>query len=178
MARNVEIKARLRDAERVAAVAARLSGGEPQLIIQHDIFYGSAQGRLKLRRFPDGSGELIAYDRPDRPGPKTSNYHIHRTADPATLHQALAAALTPVGEVRKERRLYLVGRTRVHIDHVDGLGDYLELEVVLAAHETPEDGRVEAEKLLQELGVAVADLVSGAYVDLLAAGGEARARRD
>jgi len=178
MARNVEIKARLRDPASVAAVAARLSGSEPQLIIQHDIFYGSDQGRLKLRRFPDGNGELITYDRPDRPGPKTSCYHLYRTADPAALHASLAAALAPAGEVRKERRLYLVGRTRVHLDRVDGLGDFLELEVVLAEHETPEDGRIEAEELLRELGVDVADLVSGAYVDLLAAGNQARSQRD
>ncbi len=170
MARNVEIKARLRDPEQVAAVARRLAGVEPELIVQHDTFFQSDHGRLKLRRFADGTGELIAYDRPDRAGPKTSDYRLYRTADPLALHASLAAALKPAGEVRKQRHLYLVGRTRVHLDRVEGLGDYLELEVVLSDTETVADGRAEAERLLDTLGVESTDLVSGAYVDLLASG--------
>lgn len=167
MARNVEIKARLRDPARTAAVAARLAGGEPEIIRQHDTFYRCDRGRLKLRRFADGTGELIAYDRPDRAGPKTSDYRLYRTRDPEALHAALAAAHALAGEVRKERRLHLVGRTRVHLDRVEGLGEFLELEVVLAEGETVAEGREEAERLLRELGIAAADLISGAYVDLL-----------
>jgi adenylate cyclase len=169
MARNVEIKARLRDPERAARVAARLADGGPRLIVQHDRFYRAGRGRLKLRRFPGGGGELIAYDRSDRAGPRTSTYRLHRTDDPATLEAVLAAALVPAGEVRKRRRLYLVGRTRVHLDRVEGLGDFLELEVVLADGESEAAGRREAERLMAELGVAEADLVAGAYVDLLGA---------
>jgi len=81
------------------------------------------------------------------------------------LGQALGAA----GRVRKERTLYLIGRTRVHLDRVEGLGDFLELEVVLADGEAEASGLAEARRLMAALGVDEAALVAGAYVDLLTA---------
>ena len=53
-------------------------------------------------------------------------------AEPTRLRDALAASCGLIGRVRKRRVVYLVGRTRVHLDCVDGLGDFLELEVVLS----------------------------------------------
>jgi predicted adenylyl cyclase CyaB len=169
MASNVEIKARLRDPAVTADRARALAGAGPTLIEQHDTFYRAARGRLKLRRFPGGGGELIWYDRPDSTGPKTSDYRLYRTDDTAALDAVLAGGLEPVGDVRKRRLLYLVGRTRVHLDEVAGLGDFLELEVVLAEGEDAAAGRAEADRLLDALGVAPGDLVAGAYQDLLAA---------
>ena len=69
--------------------------------------------------------------------------------------------------MRKHRTLYLVGRTRVHLDRVEGLGEFLELEVVLAEGETPDAGAKEARALMTALGLADDQLVEGAYVDLL-----------
>ncbi|HZT56537.1 MAG TPA: CYTH domain-containing protein, partial [Burkholderiaceae bacterium] len=63
-----------------------------------------------------------------------------------------------------------VGRTRVHLDRVEGLGDFLELEVVLRDDESAADGVAEAHALLRRLRVDAAQLVSGAYVDLLRGG--------
>jgi adenylate cyclase len=169
MARNVEIKARLHDPAATTAAAERLAGSPPEIIDQHDTFYGSARGRLKLRRFPDGRGELIAYDRPDQPGPKTSHYHLYGTTDAAGLEAVLNAGLEPLADVRKRRRLYRVGRTRVHLDQVEDLGAFLELEVVMADGEDLARGEAEAADLLASLGVATDDLVAAAYVDLLVA---------
>jgi adenylate cyclase class IV len=56
----------------------------------------------------------------------------------------------------------------VHLDRVEDLGDFLELEVVLSDGEPPEPGIDEAHGLMAALGVAPAQLVEGAYVDLLA----------
>ena len=133
MPRNVEIKARVRRPAELHRRAANLADGPPTLIRQRDTFYAAASGRLKLRDFGDGHGELIAYQRPDREGPKTSSYLIAPTGDPAALHAALAAALGVRGVVVKERTLLLSGRTRIHLDRVEGLGEFLELEVVVAA---------------------------------------------
>ena len=62
----------------------------------------------------------------------------------------------------------MVGRTRVHLDRVDDLGDFLELEVVLAELETANAGREEAHALMARLGVPPETLVAEAYVDLIA----------
>jgi predicted adenylyl cyclase CyaB len=73
-----------------------------------------------------------------------------------------------VGRVAKHRTLFLLGRTRIHLDKVSGLGHFLELEVVLDEHEPPEAGVREANDLLARLGVEPSQLIEGAYVDLLA----------
>jgi len=80
------------------------------------------------------------------------------------------------GRVRKHRTLYLVGRTRVHLDRVEGLGDFLELEVVLAEGDSADAGVKEARGLMAALGLADDQLVEGAYVDLLSQGGSCSRR--
>jgi adenylate cyclase class IV len=64
--------------------------------------------------------------------------------------------------------LFLVGRTRIHLDIVENLGHFLELEVVLRENEFTEAGVREAEELMQRLGVSPSQLIDRAYVDLLA----------
>ncbi|KAK6292257.1 hypothetical protein J4Q44_G00368410 [Coregonus suidteri] len=128
MPSNVEIKARVSNATRLAERASQLSQSEGTVIRQQDTFFNCSTGRLKLRNLMDGRGQLIFYERPDCDGPKVSNYSISDTQDPEGLRTVLADSLGVKGEVRKERRLFLVGQTRVHLDTVEGLGHYMELE--------------------------------------------------
>lgn len=169
MPRNIEIKARIEDCAQLEARVAAIATQGPVTIRQDDTFFVCASGRLKLRDFLDGSGELIWYQRADAQGPKTSTYVRTPTVDPAGLRAALTQAHGLAGRVCKQRRLYLVGRTRVHLDVVEGLGHFMELEVVLADDEPEAVGMREAEALMQTLGIAPQALLSGAYVDLLAA---------
>ncbi|MBX3645984.1 MAG: class IV adenylate cyclase [Rubrivivax sp.] len=170
MARNVEIKARIDSFDALAARVAPLADQGPFEIAQDDTFFRCAQGRLKLRAFSAGEGELIFYRRADAAGPKESFYLRTPTADPAGLREVLTLAHGQAGRVCKQWRLYLVGRTRVHLDRVLGLGDFLELEVVLQDDETADAGLQEAQALMTRLGVEAGQLVAGAYVDLLAVG--------
>jgi predicted adenylyl cyclase CyaB len=167
MNRNIEIKARLRDAAACEQRARALAGPPARVMAQEDVFFACERGRLKLRRQDDDPGELIAYQRPDVPGLRTSQYRIHRTAEMESLAATLAMALGETGRVRKQRQLYLVGQTRIHIDRVEGLGAFLELEVVLAPQQSEADGEAVAHDLMATLGIDAADLVAGAYVDLL-----------
>jgi predicted adenylyl cyclase CyaB len=167
MGRNVEIKARLRDAARVRALAEAIADGPAELIEQHDSFYRCPDGRLKLRRFADGSGELIFYRRDDSAGPRESHFIKSPIPDPKSLAEALGAALGVLGELRKRRTLYLSGQTRIHLDEVEGLGDFLELEVVLEDEQSLEEGSRIARGLMAELGISDEDLVPVAYIDLL-----------
>jgi predicted adenylyl cyclase CyaB len=169
MARNIEIKARVADMPALAARAAAIADSGPVEIPQDDTFFGCANGRLKLRVFESGHGELIFYRRPDADGPKVSFYVLSPTESPDTLREALTLANGQEGRVVKHRTLFLVGRTRVHLDRVQGLGDFMELEVVLADGEPAEDGVREAHELMARLGVPTDGLVTGAYHDLLRA---------
>jgi predicted adenylyl cyclase CyaB len=167
MGRNVEIKAWVVDPHDLEARVAAVADRGPTPLVQDDTFFRCDTGRLKLRRFSDGTGELIFYRRPDHDGPKTSVYVISPAASPDTLLEALTLAYGQVGRVFKQRTLYLVGRTRVHLDRVERLGDLMELEVVLADGESEDAGVRDARALMARLGIAADQLVEGAYVDLL-----------
>jgi predicted adenylyl cyclase CyaB len=167
MARNTEIKARVADFDALAHRVAGLSTAGPTEIAQDDTFFACPNGRLKLRDFGDGRGELIFYQRADQTGPKTSFYAITPTASPDTLREVLTLAHGQTGRVVKQRTLYLVGRTRVHLDRVAGLGTFMELEVVLRDGEPVEAGEQEAQALMQQLGITPAQLLDRAYVDMV-----------
>lgn len=167
MPRNVEIKARIGDVAAMTVRVAAIATDGPQEIVQDDTFFACTNGRLKLRAFSHDDGQLIFYRRADAAGPKESFFVLTPTTSPDSLRDTLAHACGATGRVRKRRTLYLVGRTRVHLDQVEGLGDFLELEVVLRHDEAPGDGVAEAHGLLDRLGIARTALVERAYVDLL-----------
>src|SRR5437867_2425612 len=129
---NLELKARCPDLEMVRARAERLGAVYVGTLAQRDTFFASARlGRLKLREVTDGPAELIAYRRADLASARSSDYDIYPIADPDRLRDVLMAALGEAGVVEKRRRLYLPERTRIHLDEVRGLGDFVELETVL-----------------------------------------------
>jgi predicted adenylyl cyclase CyaB len=177
MERNVEIKARIESVDALLRVAAMLADRRPTEMFQDDTFFACPRGRLKLRAFSHSEGQLIFYRRPDAAGPKESSYIISPTTSPDTLREALSLAYGQTGRVRKHRTVFLLGRTRMHLDRVEGLGEFLELEVVLGQHEPVEAGISIANELLGKLGVSPRQLIKEAYVDLLSNDGRRESRR-
>jgi predicted adenylyl cyclase CyaB len=167
MARNVEIKARIEDLVKIRQLVTKVAGGEPEILSQVDTYFSVETGRLKLREFSDTEADLIYYLRPDACGPTESHYQRISISEPQSLRDLLTGALGVRGEVRKHRHVYLVGRTRVHLDDVEGLGYFLELEVVLEAEEPTDVGVAEAQRLMDLFGVPEDALVADAYIDLL-----------
>jgi len=168
MARNVEIKAYIESVEALAPRVAAIADQGPIEIYQDDTFFVCDSGRLKLRAFSREKGELIFYRRANRQGPKESFYLRSPTSAPDTLRESLTLAYGQAGRVEKRRTLFLVGRTRVHLDRVVGLGHFIELEVVLEENEPTEVGVQEARELMTRLGIESSQLIEDAYVDLLA----------
>ena len=171
MPRNIEIKAHIESVEALIPMASLIANEGPIEILQDDTFFTCENGRMKLRVFSENKGELIFYRRADQQGPKESFYVISPTSSPETLREALSQAYGQAGRVQKHRTLFIVGRTRVHLDQVKGLDHFLELEVVLQEGESPEGGIQEAHHLMARLGVEPSQLIQGAYVDLLSQGG-------
>lgn len=167
MPRNIEIKARLDRLEPWLDKARAVADSGPDLIEQDDTFFACPSGRLKLRSFSQDAAELIFYQRPDSAGPKESTYFIAPVAAPDAMREVLTRAYGQLGRVRKQRYLFMAGRTRIHLDRVEGLGDFLELEVVLAEGESGEVGVEAANDLLAKLRVSKTNLIRGAYIDLL-----------
>jgi adenylate cyclase class IV len=172
MPRNIEIKARVECVDAVLPRARALADGDAVRIGQDDTFYCVPHGRLKLRRFADGSAELIHYQRADSAEARASDYVRVPVADAAALDEALARGCGRLGRVRKQRQLLMVGPTRIHLDRVEGLGDFIELEVVLQDGQSDVEGTRIAETLMAALGLAATPRIAGAYLDLLSAPGD------
>ena len=167
MPSNIEVKARVANFDEFRRRAGQLSETPVEVIPQEDIFFNTPQGRLKLRVLAENQGQLIYYARPDQEGPKRSEYHISLTSDPENLRRVLELAYGIRGIVRKIRYLYLVGQTRVHLDDVERLGRFMELEVVMREGQSDAEGQGIAEGLMDAFGVEKSDLLEGAYMDLL-----------
>ena len=167
MPANVEIKARVYDVERLRVQLEHATGSAGELLIQEDVFFRVSSGRLKLRIFDEQHGELIAYQRADQPGPKLSEYTIAPTANPAALRRILEDALGVINVVRKRRLLFRLDATRVHLDCVEGLGNFVELEVVLDPGQSAAEGARRAEQIMADLDIKQGDLVPQAYIDLV-----------
>lgn len=176
--RNLELKLPCKALDEVKRRAGTLGGKLDGRLSQDDQFYTCADGtRLKLRReirhLPDGQSlpraELIRYLREDTGEARVSEYERLPVEDPETLHAELAAQHGLGLLVRKGRELVLIGRTRLHLDAVAGLGTFVELELVLREEETPEAARAELERIIRGLGLYGVPAEPRAYVDLLMA---------
>jgi predicted adenylyl cyclase CyaB len=167
VASNIEVKARSNDFGKQKIIAEQLTDNPPLLLIQEDVFFRAAEGRLKLRILGAEKGELIAYSRPDHASIKQSTYEIYGTTHPERLLATLFSALPIEGTVRKRRYLYLWGQTRIHLDEVEGLGQFIELEVVLTKDQAPSEGHAIAKSLITKFEISEQDLIDVAYVDLL-----------
>jgi adenylate cyclase class IV len=167
MPSNIEIKARLRDPMRTRALVEQLSETPVEIIEQRDTFFSSVGGRLKLREFSPNAGELIFYRRADIAGPRQSDYLIAPTSTPQSLLAVLSAALGAQQTVSKTRFLFIAGQTRIDLDSVLGLGWFIELEVILRADQSPDEGHQIARELMKAFDIRSEDLIAGAYADLL-----------
>ena len=158
--RNLEIKARDPDPARSLERALALGADDRGEITQRDTYFAPAAGRLKLREQSPGDAELIQYRRPDAAGPRASDYRLVPVVDADALREALDAALGTLVVVEKRRRLLLFEGVRIHVDEVEGLGSFLELEATDASPS-------KVDRLRAELDIPDDRLIAGSYSDLL-----------
>ena len=164
---NVEIKALCRDHPRIRSILyekdATFIGRDHQV----DTYFQSASGRLKLR---EGTIEnnLIWYQRPDRAGPKTSQCILLRTEKGSHLKDILDRAMGVMVVVDKQREIYFIDNIKIHIDQVEGLGSFLEIEAQSEEGILSEETLYEqCARFMEELGIREEDLLTDSYSDLL-----------
>ncbi len=165
--RNLEIKAVDPDPQATLRAALELGADDAGWLHQRDTYFHAVQGRLKLREAPPEPAELIAYARAELAGPKVSLYRVVQVADHHALVEALSESLGVKVVVEKARRLLRWHNVRIHLDRVEGLGDFVELEAVAASPGGLEVERDRVEKLRATLGIADEHLVAHGYADLL-----------
>jgi homotetrameric cytidine deaminase len=173
--RNVELKARDHDPEATLASALRHGARDQGVLTQKDTYFAAREGRLKLREEQDAA-TLIAYARADEAVARTSAYHLVGVPDPAALTAALDASLGTVVVVEKFRRLLLWEGVRIHLDAVEGLGTWVELEAVAPAGSDLADEHRKVAELRAVLGIEDEDVVAEGYAALLLDAGGATDR--
>lgn len=167
MAKNIEIKAWAGDFNRQKTIAETLCKHPGEQIWQEDIFFNISKGRLKLRIFDSGSGELIYYIRADSSGPKVSQYEISVINEPESLKNILTSSLGVRGVIKKQRTLYKIGLTRIHFDQVEGLGNFIELEFVMQENTSKKEALKTVENLMEKLEIQDNQLINTAYIDMI-----------
>jgi predicted adenylyl cyclase CyaB len=171
--RNLEVKAGARSLAAIRSRLRRLEGASLHADLrQTDRYFRVPRGRLKLREVGSRrDAELIAYLRPDRNSARTSEFQRMPTADAAGTRRLLERMLGLHACVRKRREVWLYRNARIHLDTVEGLGRFIEIEVVVS------EGMPQARALMKELrdllGIRSGDLLAGSYGELL--GGKHRA---
>jgi len=164
--RNLEAKFRLADLARARTRAEAIGLVYAATLIQRDTFFAVPHGKLKLREEADGA-VLIHYQREDARGFELSNYTIVRLTDAATTRAMLESALGVIAEVRKRRTLLLRDNIRFHLDEVEQLGAFGEIEIVLAAEDDATASHAALGAILDALEVRTADLIGVSYFELM-----------
>ena len=164
--RNLEVKAVAHDLGAVRVRLRALSGADRHAVLrQTDWYFRVPKGRLKLRVVAASrDGELIAYVRPDKTGARTSEFQRLPTVDAAGTRRLFERMLGPRACVRKRREVWLYKNARIHLDTVEGLGRFVEIEVVV------NEGMAQARELMKELrevlGIRGEDLLAGSYANM------------
>lgn len=164
---NIEFKARCNDLETIEAIlkskGAEYNGTDHQI----DIYFNVLKGRLKLRK---GKIEnyLIGYKRENCAAAKQSNVILFKTAPNTPLEEILTESLGVKVIVDKKRKIYFMGNVKFHLDEVERLGNFVEVEAI------DYDGKIGRKKLQEQcdlykglLGVRDLDLIAESYSDML-----------
>ena len=165
---NLEIKARCADLDAVRERARAVATSHLGIDRQTDTYFATQRGRLKLRESSLSGGQLIPYLRPDQRGPKNSDYGVIPIQEPESVKTLLTEILGVHRVVRKVRDIWLHENVRIHLDQVEGLGSFVELEAVYDG--APESLPTQQERvhfLMERLGIGEEDLVDLSYEGLL-----------
>jgi adenylate cyclase, class 2 len=168
---NIEFKAVCEDPARIRDVLGKYNAVSKGIDHQIDTYFNVPRGRLKLR---EGNIEnnLIYYDRSDQKGLKQSLVTLHPVIkEGESLKEVLSRALGVKVIVDKRREIYFVGNVKFHIDRVEGLGSFVEVEAIDRAGSIGRE-RLEQQcnKYRDEFGIRKDQLVSCSYSDLLLQG--------
>lgn len=166
--KNIELKVIASDFKKIKLVLKEYGAEFKGILVQVDTYYNSKKGRLKIREINNNKFQLIFYNRPDKIGSKVSDYEVIEF-DKKRNEQAKLVLKKVLGEkiiVSKIRNLWIYKNTRIHLDKVVELGNFLELETVVNKINMKQ-GKIEHNKIIELLGLGKHKKIKGSYSDLL-----------
>jgi len=168
--KNIEIKVRVSDRAKMLQYITQLGAESKGVLRQTDTYFNVPSGRLKMREERSRDfADIIFYNRPNKKTSRLSEYDIIEIQKSGIkgIKKLLSNALSSSVIVKKVRRLYMYQHTRVHLDHVNGLGDFLELETVVKGGQKMIDALKEHRRVVRALGLESCEKIPFSYSDLL-----------
>ena len=165
--KNVEIKARCFNPEKVEKILLENGANFIGLDYQTDTYFNVKTGRLKMRQ---GNIEksLIFYDRPNKKGPKQSTFNLYKSGNLEELKPLLESSLGIMVEVKKQRKIFFIDFVKFHIDKVEGLGSFVEIEAGdLDETKSVDELRQKCDYYMKLLRIEEENLVNISYSDML-----------
>ena len=165
----IEIKAHCQHPEKIKTILESNNALFKGIDHQIDTYFQVPKGRLKLR---EGNIEnhLIQYHRPNQAGPKKSSVSLYKTTPDASLKIVLTNALGVKVVVDKKRAIYFIDNIKFHVDQVQQLGSFVEIEAISEDGSMPEATLLaQCEKYIQLFSIADTDLIDVSYSDMLLA---------
>ena len=163
---NVEIKARCGDPKRIRRILAENGADFRGKDHQTDTYFDVPNGRLKLRE-GNIENKLIFYDRPERQGMKESRVILFGNPD-RDLKEMLTRAVGVKIIVDKEREIYFIGNVKFHIDSVEKLGSFVEIEAMSENAALAKDElRKQCEHYLSLFGIQESECIDKSYADMM-----------
>ncbi|MCK5630590.1 MAG: class IV adenylate cyclase [Nanoarchaeota archaeon] len=164
---NIEIKAKSENQDDIREILKSRNAEFKGVDHQIDTYFKVNLGRLKLR---EGTIEnfLIHYQRENKEGPKQSDIILFKSDPKSSLKEILTKALGVLVVIDKKREIYFIDNVKFHIDIVEDLGTFVEIEAI------DDDGSIGRDKLLEQcqsfldlFKISQEDMISVSYSDLL-----------
>ena len=165
--RNIEIKAQYADFVHARECVEKLKGKYLETIQQRDVYFQVASGRMKLRYIEGKMAYLVAYKRDNQQEVRESEYYIYETESPEKLEQALLAVHHILATVEKVREVHLIDNVRVHLDQVEGIGQFIEFEAVLVAGKQADGEKEKLENYIAMFEIERENLIDCSYLDMV-----------
>jgi adenylate cyclase class IV len=170
---NVEHKAELRDLPLARAICARIGARHIVTVRQIDTYFRVARGRLKKREAVvlehDGAtpepDEYIFYERPDKVGGKISKFTVYSESEARAHFGPVDPPIWLV--VRKTRELYMLGTVRIHLDVVEDLGSFFEIESLVTRGNTLPKATEAADSVRASFAPVLGEPIADSYSDML-----------
>ena len=164
---NIEIKARTNKADRIRQYLLNHDADVQGIDEQTDTYFNVPNGRLKLRQ-GNIENNLIYYQRQETGGTKQSNVDLFKVEDGDALRDMLTKALGVKAVVQKKREIYYIGNVKFHLDTLEELGSFVEIEAANRFEDIPvEKLKQQCEAYMKEFGVEDGDLIRQSYSDMV-----------
>lgn len=163
---SIEIKAKCEDLGKIEKILNTLEAEFLGIDHQIDTYFKVENGRMKLRE-GDIENYLIHYQRDNEEGPKKSTITIFKNTPQSSLKSLLEKSLGILTIVDKKRKIYFIKNIKFHLDSIENLGQFVEIEALDNQQQhSEEELKAQCEKYMVEFGINKKDLIANSYSDL------------